>query len=432
MDATGATERRGVLHRFSAFSKNSQLRGVSGGVLPGWSPWATLALIKEHHVNRLQKGLTALVLLCAGGAQGQTWDLNELSVLMPLPRVIESGAMWTPRTSGGRGELLPASTYGVLPQIVMGQDPARVFEALRVVALRFDPCFQEGTVPGPCQRQVRLVWQPLVARGARLESGVGTIDASVHSFHILDEAEWRELVRGLRALKARFPLGPGLPLQVHPWLAREGYGGPFWAEFQRTVLPFLGDENIGRVTAMTVNPRGNVWVFLGFDRTAGRWHRQAIPRANHTAQGFFSGLVGAPEFRADMNPRPEGETTLLEFFLDSAKMRAEQPEERLIEAVRRAHFIENPRLSNAGTVDCASCHAARAIPAWAEKNYPAWAGRAFPERFVASGNAVNLTVNPLRTNVLRAFGYFGADPVIAQRTINETALILTSGAMNSR
>lgn len=383
-------------------------------------------------MNLLRKGLIALVLGCASSAWAQTWDLNELSVLMPLPRALEAGAMWSPRTSGGRGELLPPAIYGVLPQIVMGQDPTRVFEALRVVALRFDPCFQEGAVPGPCQRQVRLVWQPLVARGARLESGVGTIDASVHSFHVLSEPEWRGLTQGLRALKVRFPLGPGLPLQVHPWLAREGYGGAFWSEFQKTVLPFIGGDNIGRVTAMTVNPRGNVWVFLGFDRAGGSWHRQAIPRANHTAQGFFSGLVGAPEFRADMNPRPDGETTLLEFFLDSAKMRAEQPEERLVEAVRRAHFLENPRLSNAGTVDCASCHAARAIPAWAEKNYPAWAGRHFPERFVSPLNAANLTVQPLRTNVLRAFGYFGVDPVIAQRTINETALIISSGAMNAR
>lgn len=379
----------------------------------------------------LKRGLVSLVLFCSLDVRAQAWDLNELSVLMPLPRVAEAGTIWSPRTLGGRGELLPARVYGVLPQIVIGQDPARVYDSLRVVGLRFDPCFQEGAVPSPCQRQVRLVWQPLSALGTRRESGATTIDAAVHSFHILSESEWRGLVQGLRMLKRTFPLGPGLPLQVHPWLSRQGYGGAFWSEFQKVVLPLIGGDNIGRVTAMTVNPRGDVWVFLGFDREGTGWRRVTVPRVNHTAQAFFSGLIGAPEFRTDMNPRPEGEAALMELLLDSAKMREEQPEEKIVAAVRRAHFLGNPHLSNPGTVDCASCHAARAVPSWAERNFPQWAGRRFPERFIASVNSANLTVNPLRTNVVRAFGYFGTDPVIAQRTINETAVIIMSGAMNA-
>lgn len=378
--------------------------------------------------------LLATLVLCVLSvrAQAQTWDLNELSVLMPLARVTESVSMWTPRTKGGRGELLPPSIHGILPQIAIGHDPQRVYEALRVVALRFDPCFQEGAVPHPCQRQVRLVWQPVAALNNTRESAVTTLDAAIHTFHVLNENEWRTLVQGLRALKAQYPLGPGLPLQIHPWLQRQGYSGPFWRDFQAVVLPVIGESNVQRATVMTVNPRGNVWAFLGFDRHGVNWRRQDVPRVNNQAQGFFSGLVGAPEFRADMNPRPTDEDTFLEFILHSQKMREEQPEARIVEAVRRAHFFENPHLSNAGTVDCASCHIARAVPLWADKHFPAWSGRNFPEKFIAQVNVTNMTMRPLRTNVLRAFGYFGNEPVIAQRTINETAVIIMSGGMNNR
>lgn len=99
------------------------------------------------------------------------------------------------------------------------------------------------------------------------------------------------------------------------------------------------------------------------------------------------------------------------------------PRERLALGVRRALAVENPRLHNPGTVDCASCHAAQAVPGWAARQFPDWS---FPQMFAAENFAPTVDPQvggyPWKASVLRAFGYFGRDPVISRRVMFETSL----------
>lgn len=366
----------------------------------------------------------------AGKSQGQMapWDLNEVSLLLPLPSGGAEMAMLTPWTGGvGTGqELLPQRIFEVLPVIAIGWPREKIYQALRVVAVRIDPCFQE-TFASPCQRQVRLVWQPVVrSKDPRERAGWITLDAAIHTFHRLQEAEWLRLVDGLMVVRGNFPLGPGLPLQVHPYLRQEGYRGPFWTSWTQQVLPRIGARNLVRATVMTVNPMGNVWVFLGVDISPSGVSDITIPRIQRDAQAVMTGLDNTTEFRMAINPAPVGTDAFLQFIFDSARMRDEGSEATIQEALRIALEVENPHLQTTGTVDCASCHVSRAVGDWTRRNFPQWNwGRMFPrEVFRGPGPLQNTSVNPLRTDILRAFGYFGADPIVSSRVIHDSSVTL--------
>lgn len=365
------------------------------------------------------------LLFFAFGANAQTWDLNEVSVLMPLPRSGEENRMLLPIREARGGVLLPYEAYASLPTLVVGVSQEAIYRTLRVVAVRLDPCFQEGPSPVGCERQVRLIWQPLSSGQGLLEmQGIQTHDAAAHTFHRLSEADWQKLLQDMEALRRRFPLGPGLPLQVHPILRSQGYHGEYWAAWSKAILAVVGPENLRRITAMTVNPLGTVWVFAGFEISQGQMQRLRIPRINHGAQGFFANLEDTSELRTQMNPKVPGQELYDRLIVDSRLAKQEMNPSQLVEAVRIAVESENPLRHNPGTMDCATCHASRAVTHWARKNFPQWDwGRMFrQEQFVGPGNALNTSVNPLRSDVLRAFGYFGLDPIISGRTINESQM----------
>ena len=346
------------------------------------------------------------------------WDLNDVAILLPLPRPGEESLLLSPRSAANQGLLLPQEVYQALPWIVIGEDRAGIFEqTLKVVAIRIDPCFQEGTGVRPCDRQIRFVWQPLKMKNGTLTSQ----DGAIHTFHSLNENDWRSFVGKMRALKMRFPSGGGAPLQVHPVIRTQGYRAPYWQELSQILLAHCGPRNLSRATAMVVNPVGNVWAFTGFDLKAGSPQRIPIARIGKPAQAVFVNLENKREFRLEINPAPENEVSLLNFLNDS---KVPRPESEVIEVVRRSLTYENPRQHNPGTLDCASCHSSRAIPHWAAERFPQWNWSVLfgKDRFVGPGNLKNTTPNPVRTNILRAFGYFDRDPIISQRTVNEAAV----------
>lgn len=356
------------------------------------------------------------------------WDLNDLSQLLPLPAPGEESLLLSPFTNGWEnGPLIPASVYQALPLIVVGIDKDFLYQrALRVVGIRIDPCFQEGSAPAPCRRQVRFVWQPLAMKG----NAFSTEDAALHTFHALDETQWSTLVAGLRALKDASPfraIAP-LPLQIQPRLRAEGYRGPYWRGLRELLLSVCGPRNLIRATAMTTNRERTVWVFTGFDVRAGRAERVTIPGVSpQKAQAVFINPANTSEFRLAINPPVQGQATFLNVLNDSQPGGAHGSEGEAVEAVRRALVLENPRFTNSGTVDCASCHAARALTPWAQRRFPQWNWRQlFPrEMYQGPGNLAITTPATAQTNVLRSFGYIDAKPVISSRVIQETSVNLT-------
>ncbi len=354
------------------------------------------------------------------------WEMSDLSLLMPLPEPGAQNRLWHARTTTRGGALLPKEVYDSLPMLVVLRDREWLYDSLRVVAARIDPCFAEGN--GPCRRQVRFVWQPM----EEIRGSFTTLDAAAHTFHELSDQDWANLIAGLERLKKLYPLPSGQALGVHPHLASSGIQGAFGREFARLLFSVCGPLNLVRATAMTVNTEGTVWVFTGFDIKNGKHERFLIPRVNNRAQAFFSDLENALEFRATMNPFPANEASFLSFLRDSSTAERELGEDEIAKAVRSSLVALNPKLSNPGTIDCASCHAARAVPLWAELRFPSWNwnGMFAGELFRGEGNLTNISASPRRTNVLRAFGYFNRDPILSPRTIFETSLAVES--MNAR
>ena len=134
-------------------------------------------------------------------ARARSLGLNDLSVLLPLPDQTGFNRMIHPEFDGGRGSLLPREIYKLLPILALEADQDSLYlNHLRVVAIRFDPCFEEGTRP-VCRPQVRLVWQPVIYIGDR----ASTLDASIHTFHELDPAEWKLVLMELSDLPEHAP-----------------------------------------------------------------------------------------------------------------------------------------------------------------------------------------------------------------------------------
>lgn len=360
------------------------------------------------------------------------WTLNDVSVLLPLPSHQESSDLLSTRSAGSsKGELISEETYAKLPLIAVGRDRKALYDQyLKVVALRFDPCFMESGVPMDCRRQIRMVWQPVLMG----EKSSLTIDASIHSFYELSKNEWDEFLKELAVLtqKNQFQ-NANQPLGVHPMILQEGLRGPYWQELKKLVLKYAGKENLSRLTVMTVNTVGTVWVFTGMDLLPdGHYERIKIPRIDHIAQAFFVDLADLTEFRSSINPYPKNQVAWMNFISHSKQEKSEGKLDDIRSALDQAFRIENPSLENTGTVDCASCHIAQNVRLWGERNFTGWKwGDEFKNSIYQPVNPSteslkNILVGPGYINRLRAFGYFIDEPVVSQRLIHESIETLRS------
>lgn len=327
------------------------------------------------------------------------WNVNDLSVLLPLPKAGEEKKMIAPSPA-----LLPTGLYNALPNLLIKPDPETVYKSLlKVIAIRFDHCFREGD--SPCQKQVRLVWQPVRFQGEKAT----TLDGAIHTFYALDDSAFTSLVEELKPL--RLENGPAA-LGVHPTLAREGYG-PFWEKLRALVTKHCTQNNLVRATMMTSNPRGVIWTFSGLDIVNGEMKRMEIPRIGTSIQSFFAALQNPEgEFRAGMDPMPPGEEAFMNLLKNSEEAKTAMPDRSLIAATRSALQAENPRLTNPGTIDCATCHSAHVIPLWTLKNFSFdWDNTFAADLF----KRLDPSAKQEPANVLRAFGYFKDQPVISRR-----------------
>ena len=361
----------------------------------------------------------SILLLFAYPAPSLALGPNDISRLLPLPQnEREKELMLSPSSQGNRGPLLPLAVFQTLPQIVSDLDQETVYRiALRVVGIRFDPCFQEKVEP--CRRQIRLVWQPVVNEG-----GFTTLDASIHTFYEFAPDEWAAILAELKQL----PTEGGHGVQVSPQISRESLTGATWAKLSRLVLKHAGEERLLRATSMSVNPLGNVWFFAGVDIEGTNRKPMKVARVEGTAQAFATqlGTVGQTEFRAAMNPAPAVDQEFLTLLRDSRRARETLTAAQLVEATRSALVLENPRLTNPGNVDCVSCHVAHVVPTWSMRNLQLDWEKAFANEMFRAGPEGSPPMSSGDANVLRAFGYFRDKPVISRRVDNETNLILES------
>lgn len=365
-------------------------------------------------------------------ASGSAWDLNDVSILYPLPSSInEMGEMIQLSDIGRGGPLIPNRYLERTPALSQFQNQIDERRSLRVVAVRIDPCFADEALV--CRRQIRLSWQPLVG----LPDGrVTSIDAALHSFYDLSEEEFSNFLSELSEARRLYGFSSrGWPLQIHPVLRAQGLNGAFARVLKNLILKYAGDDNLRKLTFMVVRGPEVFWGFGGYEIDAnGVTTPVLIPRMGSLVlhQSFVNHSQAGDDFiRAILSPTPiEGERLDL-FIRGSAKLtQSGISEEEIVRALRAGHMAENPGHHNPNTLDCVSCHLAQSVLDFGERLFPSLAVLARTPEAVYKNDEFNLSqagsgmggaAKPWHTRNLRAFGYFGSTPAISRRVIHESA-----------
>ncbi|MEW6119208.1 MAG: hypothetical protein AB1593_03865 [Pseudomonadota bacterium] len=370
-------------------------------------------------------GLAALAAMSPAWAG---WSMNDATVVYPLPQTeAELNAMLAPQDAGKEGPLLPQKFWQRLPAINQGESPALTYRSLRVVAVRFDPCFRDG---GACHPQVRFVWQPigLAVYGSTSIGGLEAKDAAVHTFHTLSPAIFREMMAEYDLLSRRVAdLRDDQPLQVHPAIRKQGLDGRFAQGLKRLLLKYCGESSLWRVTAMSTLVGADKWEFHGFNIVDGKPVDIVIPRTgNATRQSYFVSLLSERDYtNGKLSPAPTGEDNLNRMLRDSRTLviRGTDTLRSLAESVVR---IENPDIHSAESMDCVSCHTSQVAGTLLFDKQPRLAQdpEIIRQAYRSSPLLRDLPGNPSRPRVLRALGYFEKFPVLSRRAVNETAEVV--------
>lgn len=334
----------------------------------------------------------------------------DVSVLFPA-----SPDLWRADLTTTSGPLLPRERFELNARsLVKELEDDAEYEHLRVVSMRFDPCFQRA-IGGPCEPQIRLVFQAST-------DGKTFLDGAVHALYALSRPAFEAAIAALGRLVDTPSEGP---LGVHPRLAREGLGGPLGVGLAQIAKDHLGPATLTRVTFMTrtAAPAGQ-WQFSGFEILG---NRDDDPSKADHAKIPIAG-IGVTMQNVTRNRR--GPDTDLTFDYTVHPLFAEKDGRRgasglylaelPLEGRREVHAWalrqESPSSHVPDSTDCASCHVANHIGRRLEDLSPEL-GRPAVLRHVA--------INEPNPDNLRAFGYFDTEPQVAQRTANETAAVLS-------
>jgi hypothetical protein len=336
---------------------------------------------------------------------------NDVSVLFPL-----SANLLAAGDPGRGGPLLPRELFDQIGLSMFKEiEDTLEYDALLVVASRFDPCFVTA-LGGRCQAQVRLVVQAATS--------TTTSDGAIHLLYNLDDSEVESLTDDLRALRELAPQNLlGAPLGLSPALSAQGLAGPYALELMALIQRTAGSANLARMTFMTrTDARQGQWQFGGF-------HLQARPETGFPAPGDIA-IVGSDAtlqtvsnnafgltFNYDLDPEfsdvaGRGGTS----SSDLTGLGAAGRQKIYDWAIRQ----EQPQTHVPDTTDCAACHVSGRIALALEQLDPALVTPAIEG---ARGQRIIGATEPLADN-LRAFGYFDASPHASQRTANETEAAL--------
>lgn len=335
-----------------------------------------------------------VVLACAlsacasddAGEPAPTLAAVDVSFLMPL----EGNSAPTAGSSGEFGTLLPRAIFDTIEPLTRIDEPDALYQALRVVAVRLDPCFVEGRDGLPCDSQVRLVLQPVFDS----PGGRTTRDAALHAFYAVPVPELTSLADDLAL--ARTAAGGVGDIGVSPIAEQAG----------ALVLKHVGEDRLTRVTFVSVHASDEAWSFGGFDVVEGVPGAVGIPGVTEHAQ-HLSSMGRTQTLDAAILPAPLIEPAIDAFLRDST--RAEMTAEEIDEAVAALNRLLDPAVHNPGTVDCASCHMATAAVRFASPAGHSGIGPAYAD-----------------TRNQRMFGWYGAMPSVSLRVDAETTGVLAA------
>jgi hypothetical protein len=382
--------------------------------------------------------------------------MNDVSILFPLPSSeADVDNLLSPSAAGDQGVLLPSALYsnaGPITGTTLVLDGGSSFsgfaayDALRVVAMRIDPCFA-SLDPDPhgvgCTAQIRLVFQEVRWEPSGSDAG-GPVafDSALHVFYDLTRGEFLALAQALVDLRVANANGEAAgPLAPHPIMARQGLAGGMAKGVEQLILLYAGEKNLVRLAQLSTinNELTEIWQMSASD--VGVVKTTATPSPIPTlgdggvlSIGFGVG-VPLPGQGDDAGPR----TFSVGFDSTSATADDYTPlddgtAENLSPSARETAFdalvrVENPRDNSPNTIDCGRCHLATpteklvALPLFSLDDTTG------PLAFQPDGTSVTeadmtATFGTQFGLNIHAFSYFGTLPGINQRVVNETAAVV--------
>lgn len=357
-----------------------------------------------------------------GGVDGGTTDagpingldLNDVAWLFPLPLVAND--LLALDSAGPRGALLPRALYDGLPAMLPGGD-AGVHDDFRVISARVDPCFPTDAQNPECRKQLRLVAQPVMYAGLPT-----THDATIHLFFDLSDDDWADVQTTVDELhELAGGATRGKPLDVHPVMKVQGMKGAYATKLKALITRLCGAQTLTRVAFMRLVQEDVAWSFGAFEVESGALVDDTIPRLNTLKEQGVQEFGNETFRNGDLQPAAPGDQLIT--LLSESELRLTDTR-TLQKAITSALRIENPHLESPKTIDCGSCHvASRALSNAKAQRQVDTSG--YAEQF-----STELRFNLARVDavgndpkVLRAFGYFGAQSALSQRTINEASVV---------
>jgi hypothetical protein len=355
------------------------------------------------------------------GAVGTT----DVSILYPLP---EGGTDLVSASSvGNHGELLSATAFSAATKAIGGTSLDRTttptrsnYAALRIVGIRFEPLSQR--VPGQKLPEVRLILQgvytpdPVQGRAQPSEAADGALHAI---YELPNRAEFDAMMEEVLTLKKANGDLALQELTVHPILKAQGLAGAFATGLRNIVLSHVGESRLKRITFFDHNmdPDSDAWTFGQAEKVGATWSTLQIPLANADEQTVISAGFRDPSAPLTIGFISKPNPTGVELLVGSARSAATDAARRL--AYDNALKIQNPQTFHAETMDCGNCHMAESARKIGESEF------GFSPSIAAFTHTRSLARVDERkgTNNLHAFGYFGREISIMQRTANESVLV---------
>lgn len=349
------------------------------------------------------------------------WGLNDVSVLFPTrPTDVPHLVGPVGSVDGNKVLLLDPALFDRLgkdaPFLTETPNRDKHYDKLKVTSFRLDPCVDGFDPHAPdCARAIRLVMQPIWPIGDAFD----TLDASIHLFYELEEADWTSLISQVAALRTR-DLSEA-PLQVHPILVEQGVDSDFGRGLTGLIRRFATADRVTRMTFMATGRSGNNWFWGGFDRTeSGDFERLEIPIIERDEDSFTQhgrDLVEPPV------PPLEGFPTALlrNHTLDA------MADDEVTDAIATLQEYENPTLTNATNLQCSFCHLAHEARFHALSRRgvmePLGAPRYEPAAFFDEELVVEPPLDNRGKN-MHGFSYFGDIPTISARVVHESAEVV--------
>ena len=340
---------------------------------------------------------------------------NDVTSLVPLPVTKATPViMRGDELTDDKSPLVPRALFDRVAGVGASTPDvsAEAYDRLHVVAVRFDLC--DHGAPGPCTfgggARMRLVLQPIT-------DGFGADDVGFHVFYNIPEAEVPRAVASLGELARIQGPTPG-PVRPSPALVAGN------AEYAKALRAFVarygGEASLVRMTlnAQPIFAAAIRWTFRGVEKKGGAFEDMKITGTSETLQGVI--LLNEASYQVTpLVDTPAG----LAAAIDKAKFDA-APEAEKRAMLSALAAVDNPLTHGPDTVACVACHASTVVAHTRAKasgiDLRSVSGAYTSTRDLAVSGGKSATTD----RTLRALGWLGKEPMISQRVVNDTALVL--------